>query len=209
MKGKETMIKKSIYPKTKRLGKENPVITITEKLDGSNLAFFKKDGVVHIATRSDILNLEEDKKHFKKILYKGMQDWLDENLEHLTEDLYEGAVIIGEWIAMGKLNYPNLNKRFYMFAKGNLDEELNLIKINYTHDFFQYCFNSREIPEYIGVVPIVKQTIVLPIIEEMDALYEQYREDECRDIEGFVINNNNSISKYVRMKNGHIEPHHI
>lgn len=38
------MIKKSIYPKTKRLGKENSVITITEKLDGSNLAFFKKDG---------------------------------------------------------------------------------------------------------------------------------------------------------------------
>ena len=202
------MIKKSIYPKTKRLGKENSVITITEKLDGSNLAFFKKNGVIHIATRSNILNLEEDKEYFKKILYKGMQGWLDENLEHLTEDLYEGAVIIGEWIAMGKLNYPNLNKRFYMFAKGNLDEELNLIKINYTHDFFQYCFNSREIPEYIGFVPIVKQMIVLPTIEEMDALYEQYREDEGRDIEGFVINNNNSISKYVRMKNGHVEPHH-
>ena len=60
------MIKKSIYPKTKRLGKENTVITITEKLDGSNLAFFKKDGVIHIATRSNILNLEEDKEYFKR-----------------------------------------------------------------------------------------------------------------------------------------------
>ena len=41
------MIKKSIYPKTKRIGDANTVV-ITEKLDGSNLAFFKKDGVIYI-----------------------------------------------------------------------------------------------------------------------------------------------------------------
>lgn len=203
------MIKKSIYPKTKRLGRDgNNTIVITEKLDGSNLAFFKKDGIIHIATRNNILNLKEDKEHFKKILYKGMQGWLDENLKYLIEDLYEGAVICGEWIGMGKLNYPNLDKRFYMFAKGNLDEELNLIKINYTHDFFKYCFNNQEIPEYIGVVPKVKEMGLLPTIEDMDKLYEEYRTQEQRDIEGFVINNNNSILKYVRMKDGKLGLHH-
>ena len=113
------MIKKSIYPKTKRLGSLKDII-ITEKLDGSNLAFFKKDGVVYIATRNNILNTKEDLIENKNILYKGMQGWLDENLSKLEENLFEGAVVCGEWIGMGKLKYPHLDKRFYMFAKANL-----------------------------------------------------------------------------------------
>ena len=202
------MVKKSIYPKTRRLGYQDKSIVITEKLDGSNLAFFKKDGVVYIATRNNIINTKEDSEHFKKILYKGLQGWLDENLTKLQDDLYEGAVICGEWIGMGKLKYPHLDKKFYMFAKGNLDDDLNLIKINYTHEFFKYCFTNQEVPEYLGLVPVVVEISYVPSIEDMDSLYDNYgRAQECREIEGFIINNNNSILKYVRMKNGKLEPH--
>lgn len=34
------MIKKQLYPKTKRVGLKNEVV-ITEKLDGSNIGFYK------------------------------------------------------------------------------------------------------------------------------------------------------------------------
>ena len=33
------MIKKTLYPKTKRLDRKKEVVTITEKIDGSNLSF--------------------------------------------------------------------------------------------------------------------------------------------------------------------------
>lgn len=200
------MIKKSIYPKTKRLGNLNNIV-ITEKLDGSNLSFFKKDGVIYIATRNNILNTKEDVGEFKKYLYKGMQGWLDDNLCTLEESLAEGAVICGEWLGMGKLTYPDFNKRFYMFAKANLEEDLSLKNINYTHGFFKYPFKNQEIPEFIGVVPIVDEIAFLPTIEDMDKLYGDYTSRVERCVEGFIIHNGNSIKKYVRMKNGKIEPH--
>ena len=37
------MIKKEIYTKTKRISCTGDKVYITEKLDGSNLVFFKKD----------------------------------------------------------------------------------------------------------------------------------------------------------------------
>ena len=36
------MIKKEIYPKTKRVSCSGQAVQITEKLDGSNLCIFKK-----------------------------------------------------------------------------------------------------------------------------------------------------------------------
>ena len=53
------MIKKEIYPKTIRLKNDSMVFHITEKLDGSNLCFFKKDNELHIALRKNIIKLSE------------------------------------------------------------------------------------------------------------------------------------------------------
>ena len=43
------MIKKEIYPKTKRIKVDGFKVQLTEKLDGSNLVLFKKDDKLHIA----------------------------------------------------------------------------------------------------------------------------------------------------------------
>ena len=48
------MIKKSIYPKTRRVKIAGEKVYITEKLDGSNLVFFKKNDEVYIAQRKNI-----------------------------------------------------------------------------------------------------------------------------------------------------------
>lgn len=64
------MIKKTLYPKTKRVQFKNRV-TITEKLDGSNIGFFKVNGKLLIAQRNNIFEIDELEEN-KGMLYKGL-----------------------------------------------------------------------------------------------------------------------------------------
>ena len=201
------MIKKSIYPKTKRLQVTQKYV-VTEKLDGSNLCIFKKDGLIYFAQRNNIFEASELTKNNA---YKGLIGWVQENLDVLQIELNEGSVICGEWIGMGKLTYPHLDKKFYMFAKANITEDFDLKNINYTHDFFIYPFVSKEIPEFIGVVPVVWVVDIKPSLLSLNTVYDAYTKDVEDStggmVEGFILEHNNEIEKYVRMKNGTLEPH--
>lgn len=195
------MIKKEIYPKTKRISNIGGIFELTEKLDGSNLVIFKKDDELHIAQRNNIFNFNELEENKDK-LYKGLYQWIKDNQEELSH-IINNSCVCGEWLGMGQLKYiiDEFDKRFYMFAKANIDEEFNLYNLIYDHDLFIYPFENQELPKCIGVVPIVSQLKVVPSKEQLDSIYEKYRTKVDRDVEGFVINYNNNISKYVRMKN--------
>jgi len=149
------MIKKEIYPKTKRLSCEGDKIYITEKLDGSNLCIFKKDGKLYFAQRNNIFEFNELEENKDK-LYKGLFQWLQDN-KNVFEDLHENSVVCGEWLGMGKIKYSvdEFDKRFYMFAKANVDEDFNLYNLIYDHKLFIYPFQSQVIPNCIGIVPEV------------------------------------------------------
>ena len=112
------MIKKEIYPKTKRIAIDGFKVQLTEKLDGSNLAIFKKNDELYIAQRNNIFSLNE-LEDAKGILYKGMYDWLKINGEYLKEHILNNACICGEWLGMGTLKYTidEFDKRLYLFAK--------------------------------------------------------------------------------------------
>lgn len=197
------MIKNMIYPKTERIkccGK----IEITEKLDGSNLVIFKKNDKLYIAQRNYIFTIEEA---LNSTLYKGLNGWLREHYEVLQKELYEGSAICGEWLGMGQIGYDTnkFDKRFYMFAKARIEEDgdsFKLDKIIYDHDTFFYVFESKTIPDFIGVVPVVERITYFPQKEDLDKIYEEYCKKENRKVEGFVINVCNNIQKYVRMKMG-------
>lgn len=195
------MIKKEIYPKTKRISNIGGIFELTEKLDGSNLVIFKKDDELHIAQRNNIFNFNELEENKDK-LYKGLYQWLKDNQEELSH-IINNSCVCGEWLGMGQLKYTidEFDKRFYMFAKANIDEEFNLYNLIYDHDLFIYPFENQELPKCIGIVPIVSQLKVSPSKEQLDSIYEKYRTKVDRNVEGFVINYNNNISKYVRMKN--------
>lgn len=203
------MLKKSIYPKTKRI-KEKDEFVITEKLDGSNLCIFKKEGKIYFAQRNNIF---ESSELNRDVAYKGLVGWAQENLSTLEELLNEGSVLCGEWIGMGKLSYTRLEEKFYMFAKANITEDFELKNIYYKRDLFQYCFKEQVVPTFIGVVPIVAVCNDKPSIQHLNDMYEMHVEslmalyDDFVKVEGFVIENNNTIEKYVRMKNGVLEPH--
>ena len=201
------MIKKEIYPKTKRVSCKGDKVYITEKIDGSNLCIFKKEDTIYFAQRNNIISIDELEENKDK-LYKGLYQWIIDNQEAFA-DLHNNSAICGEWIGMGKLKYPvdEFDKRFYMFAKANIDEEFNLYNLIYDHELFIYPFQSQELPKCIGIVPKVVELINIPNKEQLDSIYEKYCEKVNRKVEGFVINYKNIISKYVRMKNGELKEH--
>jgi hypothetical protein len=202
------MIKKEIYPKTKRVSCSGDKVYITEKLDGSNLVFFKKNDELYIAQRKTIININE-LEEVKDKLYKGLYQWLLDNKDYLQEQLINDSAICGEWLEMGKLKYDvgEFDKKWYMFAKANIDDEYNLYNLIYEHELFIYPFANQEIPNFIGIVPEITELMGLPTKEFLDSIYETYTNEVKRDVEGFVVNYKNIISKYVRMKNGKLEEH--
>ena len=203
-------LKKTLYPKTKRIAEFNSKVTITEKLDGSNLTLFKLHGELHIAQRNYIFSLSDITavKNPNKDLYKGLVGWLTLNAADLENDLHEGACICGEWLGMGKLKYgETFNSRFLQFAKANVDTDMNIRNIVYSKELFKWSFVSKLQPEYISEVPTVKETHTVPTINYLDSLYTEYCDEVARDVEGFVITVNNSVMKYVRMKNGKLTDH--
>lgn len=201
------MIKKEIYPKTKRVSCMGDKVELTEKLDGSNLVIFKKNDELYVAQRNNIFKINELEENKDK-LYKGLLQWINDNRESF-EDLYNDSVVCGEWIGMGQIKYPvdEFDKRYYMFAKANIDDEFNLYNLIYDHNLFIYPFQSQEIPKCMGIVPVVTELNVIPTKEHLDSIYEKYCKLENRNVEGFVVNYKNIITKYVRMKNGQLREH--
>lgn len=110
---------------------------------------------------------------------------------------------------MGKIKYSvdEFDKRFYMFAKANIYEDMELTNIIYEHELFIYPFISQVIPNFIGIVPVVGHIPYIPDKESLDNMYERYTSKVGRNVEGFVINYENVIKKYVRMKNGRVQEH--
>ena len=128
---------------------------------------------------------------------------------YLQEHLLENAAICGEWLGRGQIKYSvdQFDKRFYMFAKANIDEEFNLYNLKYNHELFNYPFVNQIIPNFIGIVPEVTKIDVLPDKIILDGLYRNYTKKVQRKVEGFVINYKDTISKYVRYKNGKLTEH--
>lgn len=198
------MIKKTVYPKTERIKLDNK-ITITEKIDGSNLCFAKKNNQLLICQRSNIISLDEIEEN-KGILYKGLYAWLKEHGKELESLLVENSVVCGEWIGMGKLKY-DFDNRFFMFAKANMNDNFEIYNLLYERELFIYPFSNQVIPEYISIVPFVASAAFVNI-NTLDNLYALYSEQAGRNVEGFVINYGSGIiKKYVRMKNGKLEEH--
>ena len=208
------MLKKTLYPKTRRVSTEQKMIEITEKLDGSNLCIFKKDDLLVIAQRNNVFVWNSIEENGSNGLYKGLYGWLKENSKEIMDNLYDGSGVCGEWISMGKISYANtdIDKKFYAFAKarliGNTLQEYELQNIVYSQDLIPYAFNERNIPKCIGLVPMVEMVKNTPTKEYLDELYKSYGEKVGRNLEGFIVNNSESIKKYVRMKNNIIEEHY-
>lgn len=207
-------IKMTIYPKTNRFSENEKGFVLTEKLDGSNLGIGRVGETIYVCQRNYVFTLEEIIEG-TKLEYKGLKGWLEEHKQELKELIYDGSIMFGEWLGMGKISYLHLDKfknRFYMFAKGRIslkDDNLELSNLVYDLDLLHYVFTTQEFPDFISRVPLVRELKDLSL-ENLDNLYESYVEKEGRKIEGFVIYDKRSkvIKKYVRYdRDGKLVPH--
>lgn len=202
------MIKKTIYPKTQRTAGLNKII-ITEKIDGSNLTFFKYEDELYFAQRNFIFKFSE-LEEMKQKVYKGLYNWLTEHGKDLEERLNNNSVICGEWVGMGRIKYGHAfdDIKFLMFAKANVNDKFDLFNINYYQEFFIYPFVDKNIPDYIGKVPVAFTVTNQPETKDLNERYDFYTNSVNRNVEGFIINSGNSVSKYVRLKDGKLTEHH-
>ena len=196
------MLQKKLYPKTERVS-ENKFI-ITEKLDWSNLWIFKLGWKIFIAQRNNCYYYDDQAA--RNIAYKWLIWRIEENKDKI--DLHEWSWVFGEWIWMWQLKYWNaFDKRFYIFAKANIDDSLENLRIIYKNELFMYPFISQTIPSCMWVVPIVDNVNTLSI-EYLNDLYDRYLEKVNRPVEWFIIRFWNKIEKYVRNKGWKIIDHH-
>ena len=190
-------MKKALYPKTKRYNNNN--IFITEKLDGSNLWLFKLWWELIIAQRNNVYRVSELNKNNS---YKWLLWWIDDNKDDL--DFCEWSWVFWEWIWIWKINYlDRIDKKFYIFAKANINEEYNISWLNYDRKLFQYPFSSWVIPKSVWIVPLVWNELCTHNTTNMnylDELYDVYTNNIESKVEWFIIINNNDITKYIRYK---------
>ena len=129
-----SIMKKTLYPKTKRISDEQ--IIITEKLDGSNLWLFRLNGEILIAQRNHVLKISELNK---ENAYKWLIWWLEENKDKL--DILEWSWLFWELIWMGKIWYwDRFKNRFHIFAKANIykeEWEIMIKKLNYPKHYIK------------------------------------------------------------------------
>lgn len=220
------MLKRQIFGKTERLGSGTYEWILTEKLDGSNLCFFKRTDALFVCTRKRIMDFDtlcvchgtmsvKDYRAMKDGLYKGLYDWLCEHGMNLCTQLDDGAAICGEWLGMGKIKYPDTFKPFNMFAKARVDSDsslsdLQLTRFNYDPDTFHFVFADDIVPDYIGTVPVIERISEVPTVAVLDRVYNEYTCSVNRTVEGIVITQAevpDRRCKYVRMKAGKFGPH--
>ena len=208
------MIKMTLYPKTSRFSENEKGYVLTEKLDGSNLGIGKIGEQIYICQRNYVFTLEEIIDG-AELGYKGLRDWLIEHEHELKELIYDGSIMFGEWIGMGKISYLHLDKfknRFYVFAKGRIklnDDKLELSNLVYDLGLLHYVFTNQEFPNFISKVPFVDKLKDISV-ENLDTVYNEYINKENRKVEGFVIYDIRSkiIKKYVRYnREGKLVPH--
>lgn len=195
------MKKVKLYPKTTRLGKEK--LQLTEKLDGSNLGFFKLNGVIYVAQRNYVFKLDEISQ-YGDLLYGGLLDFVNENHAVLNK-IVEGAIVFGEWLGMSKINYNGTLPSMYMlFAKARISEtngELSTFNYRYDVDTLKYAFDNQSVPNEFGIVPVIESEYEVNMYN-IDQLYDEYVKKVGRKVEGFVLSKDGKPEKYVRFKNG-------
>lgn len=203
------MIKRTLYPETPRIPEKTVNAIITEKMDGANLTILKCNGELFIAQRNSIFNKDEVFGD-GNIGYRGLKGWAREHWEWFDKCLNDNTALCGEWMVETAKSYPPevVHEKFYIFATAKVVPGPNLCDFDYYQEHVGDAFGiSTEFLDIIWLkfVPTVARICKFPDKEQLDDIYDAYC--KCvggRKVEGFVINVNNMIFKYVRMKNGKV-----
>lgn len=92
----------------------NPMIVVTEKLDGANASFQLVDGEVKCYSRNNELSEENN--------LRGFYQWVKASIH--PDDLETDCIYFGEWLVKHTINYPSeAYQKFYLFDVYDVNAE--------------------------------------------------------------------------------------
>lgn len=188
MKLYESIKRPDNYDKFKEPFKKGDLITIQEKIDGSNTSIYNDNGKLRLFSRTQ--EITDSKDNFGKF-HEYIKTFEDKILEFLPNQY----VIFGEWLGQAKIPY---NKKansgtlcpYYVFdvasSIDNMNDE-NAIKRNYIP-----IFRAKELAKLIGFqfVPTIVEEMVMNDFNELIPLYVENQKsliDEESIREGIVV----------------------
>lgn len=188
MKLYESIKRPDNYDKFKEPFKKGDLITIQEKIDGSNTSIYNDNGELRLFSRTQ--EITDSKDNFGKF-HEYVKTFEDKILEILPNQY----VIFGEWLGQAKIPY---NKKassgtlcpYYVFDVASSIENMNdenAIKRNYIP-----IFRAKELAKLIGFqfVPTIVEEMVMNDFNELIPLYVENQKsliDEESIREGIVV----------------------
>ena len=173
MKLYESIKRPDNYDKFKVPFKKGDVITIQEKIDGSNTSIFNDDGKLRLFSRTQ--EITEDKTNFQDFI-----KFVKDNETKILEVLPNEYVMFGEWLGQAKITYNTKAKQgkipsYYVFDVASKIENMN--DENEIKRHYLAPSESKEYAKKIGFefVPTIEESIELNNFEE---LIEKYVENQ-------------------------------
>jgi len=188
MKLYESIKRPDNYDKFKEPFKKGDLITIQEKIDGSNTSIYNDNGKLRLFSRTQ--EITDSKDNFKNFI-----EYIKTFEDKILEILPNQYVIFGEWLGQAKIPY---NKKanngtlcpYYVFDVASSIENMNdenAIKRNYVS-----IVESKKIANLIGFafVPTIVEEMAMNDFNELIPLYVENQKsliDEESIREGIVV----------------------
>lgn len=176
------------YDKFKEPFKKGDIITIQEKIDGSNTSIYNDNGKLRLFSRTQ--EITDSKENFRKF-----HEFVEKNKQNILDYLPNQYVIFGEWLGQAKIPY---NKKanngtlcpYYVFDVASSIENMNdenSIKRNYIP-----VFRAKELSKLIGFefVPTIVEEMTMNDFNELIPLYVENQKSLIDDEsirEGIVV----------------------
>lgn len=188
MKMYESIKRPDNYDKFKEPFKKGDIITIQEKIDGSNTSIYNDNGTLRLFSRTqEITNNKDNFQDFIK--------FVKENENNILNNLPNQYVLFGEWLGQAKIPYNKKAKNgiicpYYIFdiasSIENMNDENN-IKRNYLS-----IKEAKTLVNKIGFefVPTIVEEMIMNEFNELIPIYVENKKsliDEESIREGIVI----------------------
>lgn len=188
MKLYESIKRPDNYDKFKEPFKKGDLITIQEKIDGSNTSVYNDNGSLRLFSRTQ--EITNDKDNFKDFI-----KYIKDNEDMILKYLPNQYVMFGEWLGQAKIPYNKKAKNgtlcpYYVFDIASSIENMNdedTIKRNYLDIESSKNLASNMLLEF---VPTIVESMTMNDFNELIVLYVENQKsliDEESIREGIVV----------------------
>lgn len=188
MKLYESIKRPDNYDKFKVPFKKGDVITIQEKIDGSNTSIYNDNGQLRLFSRTQEITNEKDN-------FQDFIKFVESKQETMLKVLPNQYVMFGEWLGQAKIPYNKKAKLGTIAPYYVFDIAYKIENMNDENEIVRYYITPEESKKYademgLCFVPIIEEEIILNDFEELIEKYVENKKsliDEESIREGIVV----------------------